>query len=364
MQIKFNDCINNQSPYLNFCENYLFNPEFSKKGAYQKFEIVSEDKTNIKLKKAKQEVPLTWKKVALTIVKIVSYVIFPILLAIALISKTIYRHTHTFEILDPSKIKPNPSLNLEKVNEPENQPIALKNDSIPISNELHERLRLTNNEWFYSDQIHDFFDYFEEQHRHLYCCMTDIRPMTSFLPTIQNSIEQAKNLKKKALAFNVNINKLHWTLIYVDIQTQTVEYYDSMKNFGLGEDLKKFLTDVTLLLNQEYPTEKPFNLIYKIKEATQFNSFDCGPWILYFLENRAKDPSVDFNTLNKEMSQKIMSDYRLEIMTKLNRRHAEGIPLMSIHHDGDFSVVMEYVNQRRDKDRLQNLQAQDVHRGS
>lgn len=54
-----------------------------------------------------------------------------------------------------------------------------------------------------------------------------------------------------------------------------------------------------------------------IKKELQPDNYQCGPWALYLLQERATNPEVDFNDLDIAEAQNMIADYRLKVVEKL-----------------------------------------------
>lgn len=142
------------------------------------------------------------------------------------------------------------------------------------------------------------------------------RPLLDLKESILKDIQEYRanptisiNLNSSIFAYPLRINQNHWTLVLVDTKKQTVEYYDS-----LGTDVaapKEVEKIAQLLSTQEEPyTFKKLNL------KTQSDGYNCGPWTLYFLEERLK------GTLNSpesvtSLEPGAMDLYRVEIIKNM-----------------------------------------------
>jgi len=111
--------------------------------------------------------------------------------------------------------------------------------------------------------------------------------------------------------------KNHWTLVYIDREKRTVEYYDSKMNYGDFGEIEKTLTIIANDLSKQEPNKPPYKFVRKINKVLQPDSYQCGIWTLYFLESRLINPDFDFNQLDVNESQKIIKKYRTKVMLKL-----------------------------------------------
>ncbi len=65
--------------------------------------------------------------------------------------------------------------------------------------------------------------------------------------------------------------------------------------------------------------KNPYKFVCKIEKCLQPDSYQCGPWLLYFLEERLKNPDINFNELDAKQSQKMIANYRVEMMNNPER---------------------------------------------
>jgi len=101
---------------------------------------------------------------------------------------------------------------------------------------------------------------------------------------------------KKIFAYPVLTSKDHWTLVVVDREKRSIEYYNS---FGAAEtDVQtvQYLEKIKPLLNQFDVPGKPYTFS-ALKQKLQSNLSQCGPWTLFLLQQRLEKPGFDFNTL-------------------------------------------------------------------
>lgn len=128
---------------------------------------------------------------------------------------------------------------------------------------------------------------------------------------------QEKCIGKDIFVYPLLISNNHWTLVLIDRTTRTVEFYDSKKSYG---DHSKIIEDLKCIadwLSIRDPHTKPYQFIKKINKCLQPDGYQCGPWFLYFLEERLSNPDIDFNLLDEQKAQNIIAEYRLHIMETL-----------------------------------------------
>ena len=114
----------------------------------------------------------------------------------------------------------------------------------------------------------------------------------------------------------------HWTLIYINFDKRVVEYYDSKKRYGTYDAIVEKLEALTATLNEQYPDiDRPFQFESKITKTLQPDSYQCGVWVLYFIEKLLANPDEDFNTLDINAAQIIIATYRRSIIPFLEEGH-------------------------------------------
>jgi hypothetical protein len=109
----------------------------------------------------------------------------------------------------------------------------------------------------------------------------------------------------------------HWTLVYIDRENRTIEYYDSkiMNSKDHAKILQK-LNTIAKRLSQQEPG-KPYEVKDKIHKVLQNDGYQCGLWVLFFLEGRLIDPKFDFNTLDIKEAQELIKKYRQKVRLNL-----------------------------------------------
>lgn len=119
------------------------------------------------------------------------------------------------------------------------------------------------------------------------------------------------NKLKTPIPIAINIGNLHWTLLYIDPIKHTIEYYDSKEDFEDPAVIKFYLDQLKEIFDSRVNT--PFQVELKIEESLQPDSYQCGVWLLYFLENRLKNSNINFNQLNRKKAQKMIAEFRKEV---------------------------------------------------
>lgn len=145
---------------------------------------------------------------------------------------------------------------------------------------------------------------------------TDVREI--FIDARVEADFAANEAGKTIFAYPFMVSQNHWTLILIDRERRTVEYYDSKKNYGNHAEIVAYFNQFVVRLTSWDPGV-PYQFIPKIKIKLQPDTFQCGPWTTYFLEERLKNPDFDFNSLDIAQSQKTIAEYRMKILSRLCR---------------------------------------------
>lgn len=113
------------------------------------------------------------------------------------------------------------------------------------------------------------------------------------------------------VAIPMKIQGNHWVFVYIDRKNGKVEFYDSLAGQKHYKGLDKALNDAAAKLGQP-----SYKVEYKIDEnkRLQNDSHNCGPWSMYFLENRLKNEKVDFNLLKPNAAAEVIKNYRNHIV--------------------------------------------------
>jgi hypothetical protein len=108
----------------------------------------------------------------------------------------------------------------------------------------------------------------------------------------------------------------HVTLVYIDREKRTVEYFDSLKNYGDLFDVEEKLCEITAALSAKDPG-KGYAFIPKINKPLQRDGSSCGVYTLFFLEKRLHEPNFEFHSLDPEETQDAIQEYRAKMTGKL-----------------------------------------------
>ena len=197
--------------------------------------------------------------------------------------------------------------------------IRLKEDSRENPKEIPPECDIRGQKWL-ADWDHVFL-YAKD-------CLTRVNPNVRFINTdiLERAVLNISNCfddkLPEAIAFSplVSNSHNHFTLVYICTKTRTIEYYDSKVNYGNREKIMANLETLAKDLDQKDPGTG-YKIVHKIKVKLQPDVYQCGPWVLYFLEQRAQNPDVDFNKLDIKKAQKMIAEFRLRIMDKLIELH-------------------------------------------
>jgi hypothetical protein len=182
-------------------------------------------------------------------------------------------------------------------------------------NEASDAVTGDDTAWFWDREIYDYFHkVIEPKFPHLF--FVGSRQTTDEIS--DRVIESFKWAAERepiptALAYLMHVSKNHWAITYIDLNKRTIEYYDSKKTYGEYRQIVETLTELAKKLSAKEPGKQPYTFQAKITKVLQPDSYQCGPWALYFLEKRAEDPDVDFNALDVNEAQKMIADYRKQI---------------------------------------------------
>jgi len=126
---------------------------------------------------------------------------------------------------------------------------------------------------------------------------------------------------KTILLYPLHVSGNHWTLVVVDRVRRSIEYYDSKMDYGNHVEIIANFKELAKELSEKDPGKIPYRFESKIKKQLQPDGYQCGIWTLYFLEERLKNPEVNFNQLDVEQAQKMIADYRVSVMKRTVSEH-------------------------------------------
>lgn len=183
-------------------------------------------------------------------------------------------------------------------------------------NKLEERisqLERIRSGWIDNGWIYDYFDYLLLDTEFIYTrdgkdIGTSSMPYSDTGRYIELTIAEYNPKLDLPLAVLMETSR-HWVLVFIDPKKETVEYYDSLKNYGAYEEITASLKDLSHKLSKQY--NKNYQFVEKIHEPVQTN-LNCGIWVCYFLKNRLNNPDVDFNKTKVSIT-----DFRDQEMLKV-----------------------------------------------
>lgn len=160
------------------------------------------------------------------------------------------------------------------------------------------------------------------------------------------------NFNNLDIPVDLLVSNNHWTLVYIDRQRRTVEYYDSKEKYGNHDEIVHKLTSIAEELSKQESNQPPYQFICKINRVLQPDIYQCGPWMLYFLENRLINPDFDFNTLNIDEAQNIIKAYREKVILQIYEMLRT---LIAIQQQEDENYLQYY----KEKELAKEMLAQD-----
>lgn len=150
--------------------------------------------------------------------------------------------------------------------------------------------------WDY--QIAEYMMYLSTKHYNFGYFHLSITPDNlekDFFDSTSFNLPENRSFENSDLAICIKLED-HWTLVYVDRERHTIEYYDSLFQYAGYKKIIIALTAIGEKLSENGPA---FSIIPKINEPLQSRfSLDCGLYVAYFLEERLKNPDVNFNALS------------------------------------------------------------------
>ena len=159
-------------------------------------------------------------------------------------------------------------------------------------------LRLKNGVWLNDEIINFFLKLLQEYHDNI-SCLDSAKKQNIFMNTffyskmVEGCCYEYKNIERWTSKFDifscekvfipVNLNNLHWSLVFVSIPTQEIQYIDSLGSAG-----EEILKNIKLWLRDEAYSKKGIQLAdFAIKSQRcplQHNNSDCGVFTLAFVD--------------------------------------------------------------------------------
>lgn len=300
MSVHFFDCIDNpRNKFFNLVEDYFYLDGISEKLSFRRVCAISkrDDHRTIFYSSLPR-----WQQIARTISKIVSYFLFPPLPLLALSIKAVYRKTDFFKV-------------------------SLRSFAfIEIKTVIPAFCDIRGKAWVWPDHLHNYSRYLKTSHPSLvigesYNYVIDDIP--HYHPNIGKQIlkncfnNENKRCEARNIAYPLFISGNHWGLIFIDREKRTIEFYDSKKNYGNHQDIVRYFQDFAVILTEKDPGKRAYQFMPKISKYLQEDSYECGIWTLYFLEQRLKNPEVNFNDLDVVKAKKMIADFRIHVMQKI-----------------------------------------------
>lgn len=150
----------------------------------------------------------------------------------------------------------------------------------------------------------------------------------TLLSQLADNAQKPVSEQKTVFAYPLHLSENHWGLVLVDTKKRTLEYYDSKGTYSDSyydekgtllehskdhEAIKKHFQKIAQSMSAQ-ELGAPYRFMCKTNTCLQPDSYECGPWVLYFIEQRLKNPDIDFGHLRPIPN---MADYRLEVLHHL-----------------------------------------------
>ncbi len=240
----------------------------------------------------------------------VSHCVLALILAIPIIGHVIYFAMHFFNQL--STVSGKPLNNRIQIPDPNGLPPALQKtfDRIP------DKFNIGRTEFLTGTYLEAWFLLEAALNDTLYVHSDEVTRDT-LGAQIQNDLDKLHTIKRqtgvdlKQMAYFVNIDHLHWVLVFADLEKGTLESYDPMQEFNDGPLLEAVLGSIaTTILSPRL--NKDFTFLPKVQERIQpqDNAHDCGVLVCYFLEQRLSNKDFNPNAIPKEERAEICTVYR------------------------------------------------------
>jgi Ulp1 family protease len=167
---------------------------------------------------------------------------------------------------------------------------------------------------------------------------------------IKAFIHVRKTEVSKAITVPLNIGKNHWTMLYIDLENCTVEYYDSFGKLGKKDEILNALRQLTARISQE--EGKEYKFIYNIDNQLQNNGYQCGPWVLFFIEWRLKFPHYDVNNITNKFlpTDEAIAIYRQKVFMVLQHDFSKSRSLPKDFFKNEDFAIWEEKWELTDKD--------------
>jgi len=180
---------------------------------------------------------------------------------------------------------------------------------------------LTNGRPFDSCDLDIWFRQISAPHREFACPQFG---KNTNLNDSENDIEKCvdklckKHPNASMFAFHLRLSGpgwSHFTLVYIDCQRFTVEFYDSVGRSANHPQVVASLKKVAEYMTKVRPAQdnRPYTVIYKIEKSIQAGDHDCGAWVLYFLKHRLSNPNINFNLIPPKKRNREISNFRHEL---------------------------------------------------
>lgn len=206
--------------------------------------------------------------------------------------------------------------------------------------EVPEYLDIKKREWLTNVHLHKYFDYLGAKYPHVFFFQEASHSLIKSTE-IEEKISQFDIASSKATAFPffIQVGGNHWTLVYIDKEKRTVEYFDSMRNYGDLTAIETELNSLAITLSEKEPDQEPYQFTNKTKTKVQGDTYQCGVWLLYFLNKRIQHSHFDVNQIDLSKTSKIITNFRKKVRLKLaqiDRAYTEVYQYKEAHYTTKF----------------------------
>ena len=124
--------------------------------------------------------------------------------------------------------------------------------------------------------------------------------------TFGNGLQYVKEqdlLQWDKLFVPINVNEEHWVMVVVDLQSELLEFYDSLpKKFHRGQmkNIAKFFGDLSTLRGKSGMGISDWKKVVREDILVQPDTFNCGVFVLMFAEmiSQGRPLVIDSESLN------------------------------------------------------------------
>lgn len=200
-------------------------------------------------------------------------------------------------------------------------------ETVSLPSSIPPRFAFTGNVDMANDQVEDYFNLLLQKYpeRKIYLHQYEMITLQNIAARIPATFSRDHN----ELIYLVRMNSLaagrgHWGIVYIDRNLRTVEFYNSKYPYNEEPQIVEHLQRIAQQLSSADPG-RPYVFQQKLQKRLQPDTYQCGPWVCYFLENRLVNPAVDFNLLDTTEAQLMIADFRNRVLSKFIEARAQGL---------------------------------------